>query len=318
VAAPRVYHWKHGWIPLDHYAALSKAKGREAGARKYLARSHAAGVAHESVVRGEYGGGTHERGSQPVSAGHLPRGRHITAAFNPETRRFGLHDAKAGTTTAIPEHLAEHINGRGYRIRAVEHAGDHHRLHVETRAGERKTFRADGSDKAAQEGPDLSRHSDGALDRELEKAFETGDQDHIDRVMVEMDRREASRKQFAEQLKSEAAAAHATAKPKQNRVDLELRADYEAYVHSEWLKAEGETNGVLLNRAGRAAGVDPRSLWEGNAATARKYASEELKTYWQRNGRLTRGAFASHALGRRSDRAARQSSQKEGWYDSAA
>lgn len=22
-----VYHWKHGWIPLDHAAALSKAKG---------------------------------------------------------------------------------------------------------------------------------------------------------------------------------------------------------------------------------------------------------------------------------------------------
>jgi hypothetical protein len=28
-----VYHWKHGWIPLDHYAALSKAHGRESGAR---------------------------------------------------------------------------------------------------------------------------------------------------------------------------------------------------------------------------------------------------------------------------------------------
>jgi hypothetical protein len=26
-----VYHWKHGWIPLDHVAALSKAKGSAAG-----------------------------------------------------------------------------------------------------------------------------------------------------------------------------------------------------------------------------------------------------------------------------------------------
>jgi hypothetical protein len=25
----RVFHWKHGWIPLDHYAALEKANGRE-------------------------------------------------------------------------------------------------------------------------------------------------------------------------------------------------------------------------------------------------------------------------------------------------
>jgi hypothetical protein len=31
-----IYHWRHGWIPLDHYAALSKAHGREDAARKLL------------------------------------------------------------------------------------------------------------------------------------------------------------------------------------------------------------------------------------------------------------------------------------------
>jgi hypothetical protein len=35
-----VYHWKHGWIPLDHYAALSKAHGRESGARLIEGRMH--------------------------------------------------------------------------------------------------------------------------------------------------------------------------------------------------------------------------------------------------------------------------------------
>lgn len=35
-----VYHWKHGWIPLDHTAALSKAKGNHAAAEKMLADAH--------------------------------------------------------------------------------------------------------------------------------------------------------------------------------------------------------------------------------------------------------------------------------------
>jgi len=37
--ARRVYHWKHGWIPLTHAAALQKAHGSEAGAAKLLGKS---------------------------------------------------------------------------------------------------------------------------------------------------------------------------------------------------------------------------------------------------------------------------------------
>lgn len=32
----RVYHWKHGWIPLTHTAALSKAKGSKKSADKIM------------------------------------------------------------------------------------------------------------------------------------------------------------------------------------------------------------------------------------------------------------------------------------------
>jgi hypothetical protein len=40
-----VYHWKHGWIPLDHNAALSKAKGDHSAADKMLAEApHANGI----------------------------------------------------------------------------------------------------------------------------------------------------------------------------------------------------------------------------------------------------------------------------------
>jgi predicted ABC-type ATPase len=39
-----VYHWKHGWIPLDHHAALSKAKGSKLGAAK-IEKKH--GIEHK-------------------------------------------------------------------------------------------------------------------------------------------------------------------------------------------------------------------------------------------------------------------------------
>jgi hypothetical protein len=42
-----VYHWKHGWIPLDHAAALSKAHGSEHGAAKWLSATSAHAQPHE-------------------------------------------------------------------------------------------------------------------------------------------------------------------------------------------------------------------------------------------------------------------------------
>jgi hypothetical protein len=329
MAAHRIYHWKHGWIPLDHYAALKKAKGREAGARKYLAHSHAAGHAHASVVSGEYHNGTHERGLQPVAAGHMLRERHIVAAFSPEGRRFGLHDQTTSIATSIPEHLAEHITGKGYRVTGVDMTGNGHRVHVSTPSGERKTFNANGTDKHTVDAPDevqLGHKTDAQLDDELAQAFADGNPDTVDRIMLEMDRREAQRKaddDILAQLRAEKdarVAAERAARPKRTggSVDAEVRSNYEAHVYSEWLKAEESTNGVLLNRAGKAAGIDPRSLWSGNADRARKYASEELKTFWQRNGRLSYGAFRAGALNRRTDRGARAANRREGWTDSAA
>lgn len=43
--ARHVYHWKHGWIPLDHEAALKKAKGNHAAASAMLqAAEHSRGI----------------------------------------------------------------------------------------------------------------------------------------------------------------------------------------------------------------------------------------------------------------------------------
>lgn len=39
-----VYHWKHGWIPLDHAAALKKAGGNHKLAARYLADAQSSGA----------------------------------------------------------------------------------------------------------------------------------------------------------------------------------------------------------------------------------------------------------------------------------
>jgi hypothetical protein len=157
----RIYHWKHGWIPLDHSAAISKAKGSELSARRYLARSHTAGHAHASVVAGEYGGGTHIRGLQPVAADHLRRDSRILTAFNPGSRQFALHDPvgslgnghRAPVSSAIPEHLAEHFNARGHHITRVEHHDGTVKVRVRTRNGDSKLYNADGSDAMIVDAP---------------------------------------------------------------------------------------------------------------------------------------------------------------------
>ena len=72
-----------------------------------------------------------------------------------------------------------------------------------------------------------------------------------------------------------------------------------------YLEAEQVTRGNLLNAAGKAAKIDPISLFSGTRARARKYASDELKQYWEdTGGRPTLTEFRAAMLGRRSDRRA--------------
>lgn len=74
------------------------------------------------------------------------------------------------------------------------------------------------------------------------------------------------------------------------------RAAYKERAYQHWLAAEEELNGYLLSKAGEAAGVDPRSLWFGNAKTATKYASEELRGWWDEHGRLTLDEFKAELV----------------------
>lgn len=65
----------------------------------------------------------------------------------------------------------------------------------------------------------------------------------------------------------------------------------EEAVETAWLAAEHDTNGYMLNKAGREADISERSLFTGPESRARRYASEELLNHWQANPRPTGAMF---------------------------
>lgn len=64
------------------------------------------------------------------------------------------------------------------------------------------------------------------------------------------------------------------------------RGSYRDFTYGTYISAEGTTNGQLLNPQGRAAGVDPHTLFSGPESRVRKYASDELKLWFDQNGRV--------------------------------
>ncbi len=98
-------------------------------------------------------------------------------------------------------------------------------------------------------------------------------------------------------------------RPGERRRDT-VRRLYAEQVYLQWLQAEDDTRGHLLSPAGKAKGIDPVTLWSGPAARARKYASPELKEWWESHGgRRTMTEFATQYGG---DRRAAQSARLAG------
>jgi hypothetical protein len=91
--------------------------------------------------------------------------------------------------------------------------------------------------------------------------------------------------------------------------ERECRADYDTYNYTQFLQAQDECNGNLLNKKGRDKVIDPESLFEGQASIANAYASDELMTWWAHNGRVTYAEWKFEALGRPSDRRAAQTAR---------
>jgi hypothetical protein len=148
VAGHLIYHWKHGWIPLTHAAALSKAHGNSHLADKYVA---GASAHHESrptagkSAREIHGGleqhahitarpGTYRGESGHHIAGKDTRGRRV-AVFVPGDRAAAqraidnLHAGRpafdashTAPTSGAPANAAAAFRMKGPELR--EHAGN--------------------------------------------------------------------------------------------------------------------------------------------------------------------------------------------------
>jgi hypothetical protein len=99
-------------------------------------------------------------------------------------------------------------------------------------------------------------------------------------VLHEMDRRDS-----LEQLR------HDRALETKRRI-FARRVERAEEVDRAWERAESATRGNMLNKAGRAADIDERSLFTGPESRARRYASEELLNHWQASPRPTAAYFA--------------------------
>lgn len=66
-----------------------------------------------------------------------------------------------------------------------------------------------------------------------------------------------------------------------------VREEYQLHLEAQRAAAVDECNGVLLNARGKAAGIDPFTLFKGPGVRAAAYASEELVEFWQRHTRVT-------------------------------
>jgi hypothetical protein len=86
--------------------------------------------------------------------------------------------------------------------------------------------------------------------------------------------------------------------------DQACREEYDSFVRDSYVFAENDCRGAMLNRDGIAASINPSSLFCGPASRVRKYASEELRTWFARNGRITYGEWKYNWFGRESDRKA--------------
>ena len=108
----------------------------------------------------------------------------------------------------------------------------------------------------------------------------------VSQVVRELDRRERDSERKAQR----AAARSAT------------RDEHRAYLESQWIAAEHATRGVMVNRRGQRAGVDPRTFWTDKRARDR-YASDELRGYFDRHPPVSAREFAgghqAHASGAR-------------------
>lgn len=64
-------------------------------------------------------------------------------------------------------------------------------------------------------------------------------------------------------------------------------------------EADEACHGYLVNRAGKAEGIDSEELFKGSVERAYRFATEELVAHWGQHGRMTLAQFEAEWLSNR-------------------
>lgn len=65
----------------------------------------------------------------------------------------------------------------------------------------------------------------------------------------------------------------------------QMKEDYDRDWSAAYKRAETDTNGVMVSKAGKLRGIHGIDLFTGPADRAYKFASEELLAHWQEHKR---------------------------------
>lgn len=107
----------------------------------------------------------------------------------------------------------------------------------------------------------------------------------------------ADDEEWAEAVGTAATVAGDDEHQEQRLTRREARALYDEYVYRQYLAAEDDLRGYLLNKKAQTDGIDPVSLFRGPARIAHARASDELRAWWAQHGRLTQAEFIESVTG---------------------
>jgi hypothetical protein len=139
---------------------------------------------------------------------------------------------------------------------------------------------------------------------QLEAARDAELAEHAQRQQAERDAREQAWRE-AQEREDASPLTNPVCRPiRRLTPEQACREEYDSHLATAYEVAETDCRGQLLNRAGLAKGIDPQTLFTGPASRVRAYASEELRTWFGRHGRITYAEWKYQWLGRDSDRAA--------------
>ena len=262
------YNWEHGYVPLNAKTAIKNRKGSK--------------VVEE--LRGKEVGGNSSRemdasiraaaGRSTVAAHASPQAPQL-ARRPPKTEA----DVRSMSDDDLQSHLVDamgdHFDEQAFKLISDEIDRRETEQRLREAAREKNTRRRERQD--AKRASHLRELLDSGMDEEEAIAESYG-------ISVERQRRQH---------------AIATLRGEGYRgkgLDALARQSFRDHLYRQWLAAEKATRGTLLTRQAQAAGIDPRSLFSGPESRARKHASEELKAWWDRNGRMSFNEWKSHLI----------------------